>query len=339
LAMELDKIEPEQFLEKEKIEWLLKKEYEANREISTLYNNGQEFKNFIRSYNSKGFLSFYSESKNNIPEEEIDFRKDGQIQENRVFLKDGSLNFKLIYVYNENAELLQIDKKDEADNLISSIDYTLRNDGSIRSFNEYEEGNLTHGEIWNSFHGQLYMEQRQTEGKRDIVYYNEDNKVVKILQYDGENLISDEVYEYYSDGTEKLIIKTNFLKSEIIQISKNVDGLIIREEKFRSDLLLYVIRYSYSAGNLVLKEKSGSGLREKWLYTYENDQIKKEDYYKQGVLVQKKKYTDPDTNSYIIELYNNDEIFMNLIYEDDKKIREEFIEGGRIIRIKDLGDL
>jgi len=339
LAMEMEYLESIDDIVIDQVEWLLKVERRDKQKISSLYKFGIEQKVIIREYNSNGTLDFYSESIDGILIEETDYDDDGKILESRTYNNDGTFDSLWNYLYDIDEELLKIEKKDKSGSVLSAIDYSFRDDGSIRSFFEYEEDSLKHREIWNSYNGEISMEMKAGDLLRDIVYYNDLNKVDSILQYDDDLLVYEEKYYYDNKGQSEKIEKYNYLTSYRIEILMNKNGYISTEKHYQKELLLFTTQYNYNDYQVIRKEKTGSGLREKWLYFYIDEQISEEVYYKQGVLIEKKKYTDPETGSYTLELFNKGEIFMNLVFEDDVKVREEYFEGGEIVRSRDLGDL
>ena len=338
LAMELDPISDLSSMEFVDIEWVLEKNSQGNQIKSSLYHYGEIEKSYLNLYSANGYLEYSSESIGGIIREEMYFNSDGQISQLSIFGEEGSLEQIDEYQYDDNGDLKYIDTIDDKGEIISSLNYSIREDGSLRSLWEINSRSEEHSESWNSFDGSLFMEQRIKDSDKDLVYYNEDNRIERILKFDGDELVYEEFYQYYSDGTIKQIRKSNYVNHEISLEIMDTAGQLIRENVMESDILLYTIDYKYSEQNIIKKEKVGSGIKEKWIYFYENESLVREDYYNQGVLEQKKKIIDSENNSYIIELYDKGIPFMNLIFEDDIKVREEFLSEGRVIRTREIGD-
>lgn len=338
-AMELSRPDESELLNKESIEWLLEKEKLGNQSLSILYNFGVEKTRVTRENHSSGYLMSEKELKGSTLSENTEFRRDGQILKNTLYDSKGVIDSVRQYFYNSGGELFLIETEDKTGELISSIVYNIRNDGSIRSVFSYENQTLKHSEIWNSYKGALFMEQRSHDSIRELVYYNQENQISKIHHYDVEQLIYEEIYTYSDQKILKRVEKNNILRSEKTNQTMNTSGDIIEETLYIDGILEHSIKYTYGGGRLIIKEKSGPSLKEKWSFFYKNDQLSEEEYYKQGILIQKKFITDWENNFYNIEFYNNGEVFLNLVYENDVKIRELFLENGQVVRFRDLGDL
>ena len=339
LAMEFERIIENDLLNLEDIPWVIKSEQSGNERKITLYKDGIENKILINKYNDFGTLSFMTELMDGKTIEETDFKRNGQIEQYRSYDSEGLISERYFYIYNNHNELEKVEITNDLGELISFIEYYIRADGSIRSVYEYNDSELVHSEVWNSYDGSLFMENSSSDSSRDLVFYNNQNQKIKVQQYSGDDVIYEENYEYHGDGTIKSIDKMNYTIPETTSINMNLSGLIIRETLYRNDLLIYTITFDYSNTRLIQKEKYGTGIRGKWIYNYKDDKMISEEYYNQGILEQKKIITDSDNNNYIIELYHNNEAFMNVFYTDNVKTREEFLEKGRIIRVRDLGEL
>jgi hypothetical protein len=336
LGMELTKIEDS---ESRDIEWLLIKEKKEGRYFSTLFNWGEETKQFIREYNDRGVEIFFGEVIKGIPVEETEYSGNGSISVERFFNPEGQLIEIKNYIYRYDGKLLRIESTDGSGSAGASRDYQIRYDGSIRSLSETDKDTLKHSEVWNAFGGALYLEQRTQNSEREMVYYDENKLISRIEYYAGDLLVYEDRFIYSDLNVLESISKKNFISFEFTDIFMNGDGEILKEIVSLNQIFQYTVLYTYSEGNLVKKEKTGSQVKEKWLYYYENNNKTEEEYYKQGILIQKKIILSSENNNYNIQLYNNGAVFMNLVYENDVKIREEFLDKGQIIRYRDLGDL
>jgi len=332
LAMELDEISLIESVVMSETEWILKKTAEGNRVESVLFNFGEEKRKYLKD------TDHYSEYVDGVLSEEINYRRDGQISKIVNYNTRGLVSDISLYEYNIKGELIAISLSDESGEILSKLEYATRDDGSLRIISRYTEDDVNHRESWNGYNGSIFMEERTGLSSRELVFYNELNNIEKVQQYVDDILTFEKQYSYYPDGVEKEIKKESYISGEITIESMNVSGQIIRSEVFDKDVFLYSIKYFYSGSQLIQKEKTGLDLSEKWIFHYSDDELIGEDFYKQRTLVQKKKITDSENNAYIIELYDSGKHFMNLIYSNDQKVREEFLSGGEIVRTRELGE-
>lgn len=340
LGMELTPVDVPENYDWSHDEWFLVKDEKGNVVLSTLYNRGEEKILYTREYNSAGSLIFYGESINGYPSVETEYKDDGMVRQFREYDHSGFINKKSDYEYDSRGKLNRVITSDESGEILSTVEYSIRGDGSIRSVFEKDRDKGAHSEIWNAYDGSLFLEQRSGTLERDLVYYNRDNLISRVERYDSDKLSSEEIYNYSGENILQSIVKINHLLSEKTELSMNRAGLITKEILFINNISEYIIVYKYDdRGNLKAKEKNGSSFREKWFYFYEDNKETAEEYYKQGMLVRKKIIKDSENNNYIIELYNKGTAFMNLVYENNVKIREEFLEDGLVVQFRDLGDL
>lgn len=334
LAMELSEIFEIDSLEIGESQWILETYTTGKRKETILYNFGVEKKRSVSTPLQ------YTEIVDGIIREETNYRSDGQISEVIFFNESGDLTGKENYLYSAEGKLLSISFSGGEEDLSTTREYALREDGSLRLISRYKDSarEPDHREFWNSYKGRFFMEERLYDSSREVVYFNEDNNISSILQYAGEILIFEETRGYDSYGKVKTIEKF-FPETEKKYLeSMDESGRIVKEEYFDRGKMIYRLNNIYRGSTLVQTDKSTGSLREKWIFYYGEEKNVGEDYYRQGELQQKKIVTDGDTNSYKVELYDDGELFMNLIYSEDVKIREEFISDGVIVRTRELGD-
>ncbi|MBI9099652.1 MAG: hypothetical protein JEY91_14325 [Spirochaetaceae bacterium] len=333
LAMEMERISDIQNISKDDIEWLLEKIIEGEKVKTVLFNYGVEYQSSIRTPLS------YSEYSEGVLVQEIKYFVDGRISNIISYNSNGTVHRNEIYEYSEDNKLLGIKTVDGSGETEESMEYRFREDGSLRTVFKYGDDKITHMENWNSFNNSLFMEQSIKGSLRDQRYFNEDGLIEKVQRYNGEDFIYEEVYTYYDNGIIQTITRSDYHRGTVIVESMNIQGQMIKEDAFKKDLLLYSSTYFYTGSELTGKEKRSSNLLEKWVYYNNDDERTGEDYYRQGLLEHKKRITDSETNSYTMELYNKGSVFMRLTYEDDVKIREEFLNEGKVTRTRELGEV
>lgn len=334
LAMELSLILEINDIKKNETEWILEKNISESRTDSVLYHFGEEQKRMVRT------SSHYSEFLEGTLREEINYRHDGLISDITFYNDLGTLTGKENYEYSSDGMLLSIKSNGPKEDILSLREYSLREDGSLRFITLFDEldDEADHSETWNSYKGNFFMEERLYDSSREVVFFDENNNISIISQYVDDLLIYRELYSYYSDGIVKLIEKIFPETEKKYIVTFDELGRMLKEEYYIDSKWIYTMSHSYIGTNLAQTERIGSAIEEKWIYLYRDDENIGENYYKEGVLQQKKKITDADTDSYIVELYERGELFMNLIFSENVKIREEFISEGKILRIRELGD-
>lgn len=334
IAMELEPILDVESFILEQSEWILEKFEQYDRTESILFHFGVEKKRIIET--SVNFTEYIE----GLLSEDTKLGDKGQITERVLYNSEGSPIEKEIYNYNTSGDLISIDRRDIDEKTVFSQKYKIRSDGSLRAITySFGEDDKSRGnDSWNTHKGSFYMEEHNDARKRQVLFYNGSNNLEKVLRYEEDILVYEEIFDYDQDGFVSKIVKKDFHRSESTILIMNEKGQLIREDFFVDDKMKFNVSYLYSDSHLIQKDKIGSGIKEKWLYDYRDNERVTEEFYKQGVLQQKKTNMDSADNSYVIELYDRGLHFMNLVFKKDVKIREEYISEGQVIRVRELGD-
>ena len=90
--------------------------------------------------------------------------------------------------------------------------------------------------------------------------------------------------------------------------------------------------YDDEGRKIKMNKVSDKGLEE-WAFYYDSEgDLDREEYYQRGILEKRTVYTND--NSYYEELFRYGELLIRVFYEDDVKIKEEFLENGKVIKVK-----
>lgn len=335
LAMELEKLDKplrEDFEGEET--WILEKRTEHGSIECILYLGGEETDRYLRNFGIGGNLEYYSHRRGDRMVEEIFYRRDGAISEEKYYYSDGTLEAARTYSYDSRGNLLGVERMEGTGE--TSLDYGLREDGSLRSVSGYREGDLQSRNSRSAFGGALHMEEDISGDIRDVSYYGEEGRLVRKVRYVKGEVQFIEENEYRSDGTLSGVLISALSEGTETFRTMDSDGNPLKDETFRDGRLIMGLYYSYRNGRLYRLDTRAPGIREKQLFIYEGDFLKAEEFYVQGTLERVKKYSAADGNLYTVELYDRGEVFLVIHYSDDVKVREDHMSGGKVIRTKEL---
>lgn len=331
LAMEIESIDEFSGDFKDYGEWVLEKNETDTLIEKNLYNNGQLKRTLIEKNDRSGRTLYSSLTINGILREESLYSEKGLLEKEVFYKPDGSIDIIELYRYNESDELLGIDVQ-EGEEEQKSYYYSIRSDGSLRSISGNEDSSR------NSYEGVLFLENLLSESRRELIFRNHKGYVEKILLYENNQLIRDEVRTYWTEEVVKEIrIVDKLSERETIQ-QMDKRGNLEEEEVYKDRKLQSGTYYFYNGEKIVRKEKKEPGIREHWLYTYEGDQLTFEEYYKKDVLIHRKVFSGTDQSTYELELIDRGEVFLIIHFEKDVKIREEYVSNGVVTKTRELRD-
>lgn len=230
-----------------------------------------------------------------------------------------------VYYYSDNGELEYQERYDSADELLYKETYYRNRDGSLRR--------LVRDEFSGLYHHWFYKDDKISEswlieGDRRTRSIYTDGRVDRRVVYEGDEIISDETFNYSPRGT--ILTSSEIFDGQQIQKNYDWDGLLTLERVYNDDILVKQTEYQYKDGELMLEKVSGHGQRERVEYIRDeegeltsssyfiNDTLKKRhfffgeegetiEYFREGTLYQKEYYKDGERIQK--DLYLNGELF------------------------------
>ena len=165
--------------------------------------------------------------------------------------------------------------------------------------------------------------------------YNENGQIQHTEQWDKDELVATKEYTY-DQQSGKLIKETEQQVADNTKRERHYDqeGNLVSETEGAADKTPVEYTYTYDGDKRVsTRKKSDIGVEE-WRFFYDGDgSLKKEEYYRRGFLQMQTVYTGED--SWYEELFHNDEVIIRIYFDKEKKVREEFIQDGNVVRTKE----
>ncbi len=319
----------------EEIGWFRKDEYpyvlevegRAREEIRTLFFEEEKVKrweigpNEERDY-EKGRLKSVRR-----------FDGSGRIEEEWQYEED-SLVSKTVFHYT-NGRLGYTESFAGDGNLLFRDDYILSSKGELKEVNRTRLSGETQRLSLTIHYGRLY-EEHHTNGEKEFIYrLDESGKLISEEIWQDDRLFEREQIQY-SEGRPVSAEVINYNNGEKIRKYFDEEGRLLREvlegEGTGKEETLYI--RNEEGQHIKTVRKSDKGI-EKWLFYYDQEGRKvQEEYFLRGILGKRTLY-QPEEEIRIEELFRNKELFMRVTYRNDKKLKEEFLIEGSVIRVRE----
>ncbi|MBN1523511.1 MAG: hypothetical protein JW904_03405 [Spirochaetales bacterium] len=314
----------EYVLEVEKTPQLLEK---------TLFRNQKEYRRWETYYNENGVKTVLKEFENNNIVFNTEFDRKGNRKYEELY-SQGILQEKKIYSYSSRG-IDYVDTLDSRDKKLYTDEYEISPAGRLRAIRRLFPSGRVDIRHYTYSAGRLVEEWEYSEGRIFILVYNEDGKLVRRETWEKDTLQIVANIEY-DPNTRKIIREIEKDLENDISIERRYDknGLMEKEIIDKGDGFPSDTTYEYRDGKVVsLRRKSSIGVEE-WKYYHDaSGRLTSEDYYRRGFLEMHTVYKEDD--SWYEEILRNEEVFVRVFYENNKKVREEFIQEGNVIRTRD----
>ncbi|MBN2444950.1 MAG: hypothetical protein JXJ04_26585 [Spirochaetales bacterium] len=288
-------------------------------------------------------LSFYN-NKNKREEREFDketltnlryYDRRGRLVEEQLYSEKQAFN-KIIYTYGENQQLFQAKAYNNEQVLIYSENYDFNQQGMIRKVKRlwtdgrFQTSSFVYGQ------GRLIEEVFSTNEGMTISRYNKKDKLSNSEVWKDEALIKKTFFTYNEEGSLLSSLEKDLVGGLETEDRYNEEGRLQKEIVTKNNVK--IIEDSYFYNNEGRKSKmnriSDRGLEE-WAFYYNPEgELNREEYSQRGVLEKRTIYTSD--NSYYEELFRYGELLVRVYYEDETKVKEEFLENGEVIRVNSL---
>ena len=260
----------------------------------------------------------------------------GRVEEELRYL-DGELNRRTVYHYNGDS-LSYTETYDSAGALLYRDSFLLSSSGRLRRVHReaVEQGGeqdlaLSAGD------GTLAEERYGSSTGRLVNHYDHEGRVaVRELWRDGK-LVEREQFHYRPDGAVLESCELEELESGRITLrSYDEEGNLVRSSVEQEGQTIEQTSYLRNSEGQLLEtiRRSSEGL-ERWLYEYDPEGVlSREEYSLRGA--RQKVILYQGENERIEELYREGKMFMKVYYRGSQKTKEEFIESGRVVRVREL---
>ncbi len=296
----------------DEFDWVLKVSGDENLEIRTLYfkNSEQERTEYsrdginlvINKYRDDQLVSTEKYTGGLITEE---------------LLYDGSdSEEKFLYIW-ESGKIKKVSYFLSNEHIYDDI-YIKQSNGRLKQIRRiYSESDVQASEYIYS-EDKLSLEWYDT-GSKAYLYRYEGDDIYLIENWNSGELVR--TISYSTDDQNKLVVEKDLLNGNEIKRFYDQDERLVSEIKYLEEGITKTEFY-YNGENLAEKRIASSGIREKYLYFYdESDNLKKEELFAGGILRKVVIYNSGIKTEE--HLYKNNNLLLKVFYADGEKTGEE----------------
>lgn len=330
VGLELEKIERYRI---DEFEYVLEVRALQGKTVKLLYRNGKEWKRWEILFNLRREKTDEFEYEKNVLVHHLAFDKKMRILVEDFYL-DGVIDQKRIYSYGPRG-IDFAETQDREGNLLYTDEYIIAPSGRLRGIRRiFPDGGVilihyTYGE------GMLVGEWEYRDGRIKDTKYDEYGRIIRREDWNKDEL--EFVKEYrYDDNNGKILSETekDLKRKTVVERFYDEDGNIIRETNSGAVEEPFELTHTFDGGRKVATRKKSALGVEEWRYTYRGDgSLAVEEYYRRGLLEMRTTYGDG--NSRIEEIFREEELFLRVYYVKEKKIKEEYLEDGRVVRTRE----
>lgn len=311
---------------REEFPYILRVEIVGPRETRTLLHQGEERQ---RWEYEPGEQRVY---KNSLLEQRIRYDESDRLIEEQLY-SDGKLSRRTVYHY--NGDVLGRTETFGADGVLLYRDfYRLSPDGELRRVTRAD---------------QRFALEEGTRGVTEERYGNDRER--RINRYDPQGRLVEREYWYEGQLTERERIQYRGeegqrLSSTLEQLSLqrvtlssyDEQGRAVRIELSENGQPTERTVYRRDAeGRIVETTTRGSRGIENWRYEYDPEgRLAREEYRLRGSLEKITLHSrEGEKRLRVEELYREGRLFMRVHYRSEQKVREEFLEAGEVVRVRE----
>ena len=261
------------------------------------------------------------------------FDRRGRLIEEHLY-SDNLFTQKTMYIYGENQELFQTKTFNNTGALIYYEKYDFNRLGMIRKVKRIWSDGRIQVSSFIYGKGRLVEEVFSTKNEMTISRYDDSGKLLIIEVWKKEDNIRNTHFFYKKDGSLESSLENNLAGGFETEKKYNTEERLSKEIITKSNKTISETTYFYDdeGRKIKMNKVSDKGLEE-WAFYYDSEgDLDREEYYQRGILEKRTVYTND--NSYYEELFRYGELLIRVFYEDDVKIKEEFLENGKVIKVK-----
>ena len=309
--------------------YVLKLSEQGQTSKRTLYESGTEIKRWERTANSEKFYQQLRLSEIRI------YDNKGRLIEEQLLGEDGEIT-KTIYFYDSHA-LVYSTTSDGQGNYLYRDDFRLSPERRLLGVERTWADGGQEGLTLNAAGGRIFQE-RNSNGQTELLYrFDSNGRLYDREQWTDRSLALSERFRY--DG-DRLLAAVEIDSRTGLTTRREFDdeGRIVTESVERDGVEVERrLVFWDSNGQKIRIELNGEQGLEELRYSYDSEgTLVEEEYWSRGGLEKRVLYIGPDQQ--IEELYRDEEIFMRIHFEDDQKWKEEFLDNGKVIRLKLFGN-
>ncbi|RPJ08100.1 MAG: hypothetical protein EHM28_05245 [Spirochaetaceae bacterium] len=317
----------------DEFEFVLEVESSGNRVTKRLLQDGDERMRWELVHDNEGLKKEELEYDKKILSIRTEYDRKGNRTLEEIYT-DGQLTEKKTFNYSRRG----IDFAEAFDNAGKKLytdEYDIAPSGRLRSVRRIFPSGRIDVKHYVFAENKMVGEWEYIEGKIILSEYNSRGKLIRKETWDKdtlenitESIFNEETGAIISERERDLVNKTS------TERTYDNTGNVISEKLTGSSGIPAEVSYTWENNRRIgMRKKSEIGVEE-WKYFYGPDgKLEREEYYRRGFLEMRTVYKGED--SWYEEILRNEEVFVKVYYEKNKKVREEFIQDNEVIRTRD----
>jgi antitoxin component YwqK of YwqJK toxin-antitoxin module len=313
-------------------DYILSVEQTDSGEIRTLLHNGAQLR---RWEIDPGEERIYGSSD---LDQKLLYDRRGRLTEEQSY-REGKVFRRTVYHYNREG-LKSSETFDAGGRLLYRDQYRLSPDGQLRRVRRQQEGSGDGQQLaLSSGSGTTSEERFGNDRQRRINRYDTLGRLVQQEHWVDGRLAERERFQYRDDSRIRLSSQLEEVSQQrLTRRSYDEQGeLISLEISEQGEVRETIVHRRDDQGRIVETIKRGAEGIENWRFEYgSGDRPVREEYSLRGALQRITTRTpDESTEMRLEELFRDGLLFMRIYYEGERKVKEEFLSEGEILRVRE----
>ncbi|MDR2370393.1 MAG: hypothetical protein LBD71_02835 [Treponema sp.] len=321
--------------ERRGLEYTLKVDIEGAREIRTLFSLEEEgeIRRWERLRSESGFLEEETLYKDRVIDSVTSFYPTGQIKSETLFVdgkEDGHFFFDYAAASGDSSGVplkVTFSRARTEENGGFRDEYLYLPSGDFHGVKRVYDDGSVYTSIFTSDRGNPREEWHSFGGLEIIFRYDNRGSVLYQEEYRDSVLVERVDFRYDTEAPFRLTemsAKDADSGGEVLT-EYAPDGHPWRETVFENGIRVSLSYFTYKDNLLVRKERRTRLSREEWTYIHDEDEnLKQENYLRNGELEMIQFYDPEPDYSRIEEYYREGEVFFRLYIKDGKQVKLEF---------------
>ena len=294
--------------------------------IHTLLHEGRPEKKWKRYYEN-GHIRTEEEYEADEIKERRSFNAQGEITE-EISYSLGAVQEKRVYSY-EGGFVAEVNIYDGQGNWFTSYSFIRGGDNRMRRVEKLDEQKKIYS-YYGMNQGRVFQEWHGDSASGDFFRFDDKSRLSLMERWDEGTLSLKEDFIQTDSGRRSLLVNyKDGLKTEKLFDDKDN---ILQERTLKGSSLVKISSFAYDAdGYLALKQVRSPGLKEEWRFVHDSGGgLAEETYLESGEIKKVTRYTGE--KAYYEEIYRNGTPFIRVYFENDAKLREEFLSNPRTLK-------
>ena len=315
---------------REEFPYILRVETVGPRETRTLLHQGEELQRW--EYEA-GEQRVY---KNSLLEQRLRYDESDRLIEEQLY-SEGKLSQRTVYHY--NGDVLGRTETFGADGVLLYRDfYRLSPDGELRRVTREDSPADQRFALKEGTRG-VTEERYGNSRERRINRYDSQGRLVEREFWHEGQLMERERIQYRGEEEQRLSSTFEQLSLERLTLSSyDEQGRVVRVEvSEKGEPIERTVHRRDEEGRIVETTTRGSRGIENWRYEYDPEgRLAREEYRLRGSLEKITLHSrEGEERLRVEELYREGRLFMRVHYRSEQKVREEFLEAGEVVRVRE----